>query len=673
MTARNGLAVEVAELGQLYTSSDFLTWIPQDTHTSNALQAVVFFRDRLLASGENGTVVYSDDGANYVCTNLNTTDWLVGVAASPNLAVAVGDNAAIYTSTDGAFWKRQAAPPSVSGYWLLGVAFGAGAFVTVGEHGYIATSTNGTNWTYRSPPAATPPFTNAINRVVWVNSARGSNYLTMSGFWAVADNGRAIYSTNNGATWYLVANLVTATNIFYGAAGNDTTRVLAGDQDVRLSQTVGGTVTWPRQSYPSVVPSPAPAWTYYAAFWDTNGGSYWLAGDSGMLVQGYPTNDTYGWQMPFFSFRDWLWDVTVASGLYIAVGDNARVMTSDNGLDWTAELVPNTNSVSYTNTVFFGVGGNTNLLLAVGNQGSLALSPNQLYPVVTTNQDGSLSTNLISTMGEIWYSMPAPTTNDLHGIGVLSNKFYVVGGNGTMLTGTNGTNWRGLTLSTTAYLSSVETCSNGLVVVGDQGMILTSSNGTTWIQRTSNTTNWLYRVRNFGGKLVAVGENGTIRVSTNGINWTSAASGTTAWLNDIEMVTNNFYIVGTLGTVLTSTNLTNWANIGANTLKSLYGAASQNGQLLVVGIDGTIIRSQVIPELDPVNFLNYYRFGTVNLFQVGGDPDQRFRLNSSTNLIQWTTNGPLLEIMDSSGTLLFLQDTGTNGPGGTFYRTTLVY
>lgn len=666
----NGLAVQVAERGQIYTSSDFQNWTPRDSHTTNSLQAVTSFGGRILIAGANGTMVYSDDGADFAYTNLNTTDWLVGAAASPNLAVAVGDNAAIYTSLDGASWQQQAQPPQVAASWLLSVAYGGGTFVTVGEGGYIATSSNGTNWTRRAAPLANPTFTNDLNRVVWIESGSGPNPLTTSGFWAVSNGGRAIYSTNNGVTWHLVSGLG-STNALYAAAGNDHTRLLGGELDVRLGTPLANGMVWTGQTGSSLLS--APEWTYYTALWETNGSSsYWLAGDTGMLVEGYATNNTYNWRLPFYSPRDWLWDVTTVNGLYVAVGDHARIMTSDNGVDWSIEQVPSNYSISSTNTVFFGIGGHTNLLLAVGNQGSVAVSSNLFTAVVTTNFDGSLATNQVSNLGVIWSALPAPTTNDLHGVGVFTNQIFTVGGNGTILKYNGGVNWTRMAAPTTAYLSSVESFAGGLVAVGDGGTVLTSPNGTSWtkVNLSPPTTNWLYRVRCLNGTLVAIGENGTILTSADGANWIRRASGTTAWLNDIGIVANTYYVVGTQGTVLTSTNLATWTSIGANTLKSLYAVASQNGQLLAVGIEGVIIRSQVVPDLNPVNFIGFNRSDGINLWFLAGNPDQRFRLDASTNLIDWSTNGPTLEILDGSGTLWFIQDTGSNAPSPFFYRTT---
>ena len=695
MACRNGLVVQVAERGQIYTSVDFDNWIPRDSHTTNALQAVTFFGNRIIVTGENGAALYSDDGVNFVYTNLNTLDWLVAVAASSSLVVAVGDEGAIYSSVNGAAWSSNATPASIGSKWLRGVAWGAGTFVTVGEGGYIATTTNAygpswayhTNWTVRPiTPSGLVPFTNDINRVIWIDTPNSpANGFPSPTFLAVADGGRAATSTNNGVTWKEIGALA-GSNVLYTAAGNNSTRLLAGDLEVRLGSLVSNVVLWPRQV--GSLPFTAPSWTYYSTLWETNGtnGFYLLAGQSGMIVEGSPnTNGVYAWQTPFVSPRDWLWDATTSLGLYVAVGDHARIMTSDNGIDWTTEAIPLTNSVSSTNTVFFGVGGTTNLLIAVGNKGSIALSPNNLYPVVITNSDGSTYTNQISSLGVIWYSMPAitnnnvTTNNDLKAVGVFGSQYLIAGGNGTLLSSLDGTNWTTRSVPTTNYLSSIETFPGGVVVVGDAGTILTSTDGLLWTKRTvtnvtahtSGTTNWIFRVRYLQGTLLAVGENGSIYSSTNATAWTLVRSGTTAWLNDLQMVSNTCYIVGTQGTVLSSTNLAAWTNLGTITEKSLYAAANQNGQLVIVGIEGVILRSQVVPELSSVDFLDFSRADGVNVFSVTGQADQQFTLDSSADLVHWAT-GPLLELLYSSGTLLFIQNTCTNAPSPQFYRTTLV-
>jgi hypothetical protein len=416
-----------------------------------------------------------------------------------------------------------------------------------------------------------------------------------------------------------------------------------------------------------------PPWTYFAAVIDSDG-SYKLAGTDGMLVESSQLAGKYIWDTPYDSPRDWLFQVTQANGLYVAVGDNVRIITSGDGADWTVEEVPLTNSVSLSSTTLLCVGGTTNFLLAAGTKGSLTISPNILVPVVQTNGDGLLITNNASTLGVIWYSLPSPagTTNDLAGACAFNSNFFLVGGNGTILDSADGTNWSDVVSGTTKYLSGIAAMTNGLLAVtGDDGTILTSPDGTNWTSRASGTKNWLYRLRCVEGTLLAVGENGAIETSSDGTNWISVHSGVTNWLNDAVMVSNTCYIVGNQGVVLTSTNFVDWTDAGSITLKALEDAATQNGQLVAVGFEGSILLSQVYPVTSPVNFVSYGQSGGYNVFSVAGVVGQQFTLDSTTNLTSWIT-GPKLDLIFGDGTLIFYEALSPSPPQSQFYRCTLV-
>ena len=667
MAWNGSLGVQVCDKGRVYSSSDLINWFPQNSNLTNDLQAVTFFGGRIIITGSYGAVAYSDDGVSFTAGSLNTTNWIVSVAASPSLVVAVGDNGALYTSTDGATWHPQSSPPNLGGYWLLSVAYGNGHFVTTGEQGYIATSRDGTNWTSRSILQSYGQLEN----VAWVDTSGSHSNFPYTGFWTVSDAGDALYSNTNGGNWTPFSFGVPSTNVLYNVAADNVTGLLAGNSEVRLGSLLSNKVVWPEQIGSDQ--TDVPVWTYFASVLDTNG-VYELAGYDGMLVQSSVTNGSYSWSTPYDSVRDWLFQVAFANGLYVAVGDNARVMTSDNGADWTVEEVPLTNSVSTSNTAFLCVGGTTNLYLAAGSKGSLAVSPNLLVSVVETNEDGTLFTNSASSFGVVWYSLPAPagTTNDLAGVGSFSNSFYLVGGNGTLLNSPDGTNWSQLASGSTNYLSGIAAASNGLLVVtGDQGAILTSPNGTNWTSHPSGTTNWLYRLRCFNGTLLAVGENGVILTSTNGADWTSRHSGVTNWLNDAILISNTCYVVGNQGVVLASTNFSNWTSLGTITSASLDGAATRNGQLVAVGFEGTILRSQVVPILTPVNFISFAQAGGYNVFSVSGVVDQQFTLDSSTNFVNWVT-GPLLDLIYGDGTLVFYQSLPAPPATAQYYRCTVV-
>jgi hypothetical protein len=664
MTWNGETSVQVADLGQVYTGIGFYGWLPQNSGTTNTLQAVRYFGNRIVFVGANGTAGYSDDGVNFTVSSLNTADWLVDLAVSSNLVVAVGDNAVIFTSADGAKWAFQVAPTNVFPNWLLSASWGAGTFVTTGESGYIATSPDGTNWTSR-----TSGITSDLTRIAWISNTNGNGLFPYQGFWAVTDDGRAIYSTNQGVSWHAF-NIASSTNVLYAVTTDSDTGLVAGDSEVRLGTNAN---TWANQTSFLGTPSPAPVWTYYAALWDDSAGAYRIAGDDGMMVESSYTNRDYAWSLQYPSPRDWLWQVTLAGDLYVAVGDNARIMTSQNGVDWAIEAIPLTNSVagSATNTVFFCVDGNTNLLLAAGNKGSLITSPSILTPVLVTNLDGSVFTNYINSQGLVWFAQQAPTTNDLSGVCAFGTNFLLVGANGTALLSSDGANWSKVSVPTTNYLSGLTASTNLLVATGDQGVILTSANGSNWTQRSSGTTNWLFRTRWLNGVYLAVGENGTLLKSTNGLNWFMTSNTTTNWLNDAVVISNTWYVVGNNGTVLSSTNLVTWQNVGNITSLSLYGAATQNGQLVTVGLEGTILRSQVIPNLTPIRFVSIGQSAGQNVFVVAGYPDQQFTLDSSIDLTNWTT-GPRLDLIYGSGTLLFITQAPTNEPPSQFFRATLV-
>jgi hypothetical protein len=679
MAWNGALGVQVCDLGQVYTSADMTNWFAQKSGLTNDLQAVTFLGKRIIITGANGAIAYSDDGVNFTNCSVNSDgDWLVSVAASSNRVVAVGDNGAIYTSTNGATWTSVGPPPDIADSWLTSVAYGNGVFVTTGDTGgdsgisYVANSSDGINWKYQ--PGSWINSDGNLEAVAYVNTSGSRTNFPYTGFWTVSDTGAAFYSTNNGVAWnQFTFPEVPSTNVLYAIAADNVTGLLAGDSEVRLGSEVGKVIGWPEQiEQTDLTLTTVPPWTYFAAVSVTNG-FYELAGYDGMLVQSYLTNGAYAWSTTY-SPRDWLWQATMINGLYVAVGDNARIMTSDDGADWTVEAVMYTNSVSASNTVFFCIGGSSNLLVSAGTKGSLAISPNLLFPVVQTNTAGSLFTNEVSSLGIYWISLPAPmgTTNDLAGVCTYSNKFFLAGGNGTLLSSSNGTNWAQQVSGTTNYLSGLAGFTNGLLVAaGNEGTVITSPDGTNWIKRTTGTTNWLYRLRCLNGRLLAMGENGTLLSSTNGTNWAALSSGVTNWLNDAVVISNTCYVVGDQGVVLASTNFLNWINIGTITTKTLEGAATQNGQLVVVGFEGSILRSQVEPVLTPVNFVSYGQAAGNNLFSVAGVVGQQFTLDSSTNLVNWST-GPLLDLIYGDGTLIFYQSVSANPPTDQYYRCTLV-
>lgn len=92
-----------------------------------------------------------------------------------------------------------------------------------------------------------------------------------------------------------------------------------------------------------------------------------------------------------------------------------------------------------------------------------------------------------------------------------------------------------------------------------------------------------------------------------------------------------------------------------------------NGQLVTVGSEGAVLRSQLVPDSTPIQMAGFQQSSGMAVFLFTGATDQQFRLQSSADLATWT-DGALLEFLDGSGTLIYVEAAGLNAPTKQFYR-----
>ena len=670
-----GLVVQVTDKGRIYISSDLYSWMPVESGVTNALRAVTFFGSRIIITGENGLILFSDDGYKYQKANVNppTTDWFEGVASGrlninstlTPVVIAVGDNGSIYSSFDGSNWVKRA-----NSYtnWLRGICignrFGNPLAVAVGEAGIILTSPNLTTWN-----KVTSITSQHLNRITFTNG----------NFYVVGENGTALIGMSGGSTW--IPETTGATNSLNTMAfGQIGTRLYAGNNEVRY---YNGT-TWVNFLAGSL-PLYPPAWNYTASLAvnavNVVNDVFLLGGSSGFMCLGSRANNAFSWSIPYDSIRQWIWDVSTDAGFYIAVGNNGLILSSQNGVSWDVELTP----LAATNSVLLGVGGDTNMLVAVGSQGTVLYTTNEMLPEISTNYVGTnmvITTNYISALGVIWYSAPKFNTNAFQGVCKWNGLYYIAGDNGLIYRSSNGTNWTRIITPTTNTLSGLASFVGGIVAVGSKGTILFTQDGSNWSSIPSGTTNWLYKVRYLNTNFVIVGNNGTLLTSVDGVNWTRQTTGVSKWLTDVVYLKGTYYAVGTQGAFLFSTNLVNWTVGEIITGKSLYAAGVSDGQLIAAGVEGVILRNQLYPFSTPVEIVKYgqtknYTDGTIqHLFLFYGKPDQRFSLDATQKLginSSWTASEPL-EITDPSGFLYYIEsDYLTNQPNSEFFRTRTVW
>lgn len=624
-----GLTVQAGERGQIFTSEDLRFWIPRDSGVTNSLRGAAFLGNRLLLTGERGTILWADSLEEFNRLDLGTGDWLEGVATSGSLAVAVGDNGAVYSSATGTNWTREMVPFT---NWLRAVTVGGNTFLAVGEGGRIATRAGNGAWSVENSGT-----TAHLNGAAFIGNQ----------FWVVGNSGTVLRANSSAKSWTPVAG-TGATNHLYSVSGTNDTVLLAGRGELRL-QLAGAAWTDEIRGNPT---APAPDWTYYSALWQ--GSLFFAAGRSGLMLEGFQTNSgPLLWIERAEPLRIWLWDVLRLPDFYVAAGDRGLVLTSGNGARWNTELVPDV----ATNTVFLGVGGDTNGLVVTGSRGVLLFSANTITNVVSTNVVSGTNlvlTNPASTLGLQWQAAGVPVTNDLAAAARANGSWVVVGGGGTILTSTDGLSWARQTAPSSKFLSGITAWSGGWVATGDGGTLLHSTDATNWVAQNAGTTNWIFRVQRAGTSLLAVGENGTILTSNDGLNWTARPSGTTEWLNQVAWINNTAFVCGTRGTLLSSTNLGEWTVLPLPTEKALYGVAGNADQLVVAGVEGALLRGPLREPADPFRFVSFSRDSARNLLLVSGKLDQRFRLERSTNLTDWV-DGVAFELLEESGTLLILE------------------
>ncbi len=294
-----------------------------------------------------------------------------------------------------------------------------------------------------------------------------------------------------------------------------------------------------------------------AAVWTTSSASYPLRSvtyGEGLFVavatssQILTSPDGVTWTLRTSPAATSYWSgITYANGRFVAVGcavsstslcnttaGGNRVMTSDNGIDWTARNATEANS-------WFGI--------AYGNGTFVAVSTNGTNRVMTS-PDGVTWTPRSASEASTW-------TDVAYGNGT----FVAIADSGTnrVMTSSDGATWTSRTAAYQARWSSVTYGEGIFVAVSRDGEVMTSPDGVTWTPRTGATKNQ-WRAVNYGsGLFVAVADDGANRVMTSpdGITWTSQeAADTGAVWRDVAYGDNRFVAVAVTGSskVMVSTD-----------------------------------------------------------------------------------------------------------------------
>ncbi len=584
-------------------------WIPSGPATPPAADymAVTHLSGRFVAVGSGGVIVTSDDGFNWTKRDSGTPYQLMAVAAGSNLLAAVGLSGAIVTSTDGTIWSSVSEQPTNLLFNFIGVAFANGVWVAVDGAGNLATSSDGVVWSAGS-----------LGTNTTVQGIAGGN-----GIFAIL-SGTNLWTSPDGVLWNSGPHGLSAgfsfgiTCIGFGGGAFLIGGYYCGGIEVQTcSVTLGtspDTTNWtgfPTSRVGIVGPRPSVRSVGFA------NGRYLEASDGSVVVSpdvcgvtprpitssipgvraATGTNGIFvavgsGGIYASVSLPIWtrverlgnqhLGAVSYGNGTFVACGDGNTVVTSPDGLSWTASSAPLIPSFDFCHYGFYlrplnvefegGLFFASQLYSSNGRDwlpttwpGPLGLDGDfaygngryvRFFPWGPPCDNGSVSLDGIHWTENSAFGNGAPTNGCFQRIAFGDGVFLAAGYADIIAVSTNGVDW---TISHTAAwtvhsydatygVNDVAFGGGIFVLAASDGKILTSADrGATWRVRYSKT---IRRIAFGDGGFVGVGPVGTVITSPDGSFWQPGKSGSTDNLNGVAFGNGHWVIVGDNVTIL---------------------------------------------------------------------------------------------------------------------------
>ncbi len=353
-----------------FISADGITWLdyPQPRGGSViAVDSFEFSNNQYIAVNTSG-IFTSDDAINWTLQKPLLYTLIFGLVWDGAQYTGVGSREAIIVSPDAQNWTAQNAVSFDSIYAVEANLGGEYLFST--ENGKIFRSTNGVDWT-KSDSGFSGDFAMPIMDIVH-GGRSGFSYMMVGMNGVILEN---VAGRWRQRTSPLTAN--TLRGITYNNGLQDFSFVAVGD---------GGTVLLLTQR------------------------------GSGFIT-------TQVWQAENSGTSENLYAVTWNDSQYVAVGANATIITSPNGVNWTTRSSPTTaglQDIVWGNGQFIAVGGGDDRF---GRRGG-----------ILTSTDG-VNWSIVANTSQ--YNLRAITWNGVNGAG---SEYVAIGGS-TVLRSADGVNW----------------------------------------------------------------------------------------------------------------------------------------------------------------------------------------------------------------------------------------
>ena len=445
--------------GIILSSTNAATWTIEPTPTNYNLKSINYTQDQWIATGEFCTILISPEDA---------TDWQYGFAdtfrASANngtLWTLVGDGGIIYY-IDTVFSATELnATTSPTTNNLNDVIYSSidNQFVAIGSAGTILTSSDGLAWNTQSSGVS-----ENLNKII---------YDSANGLYVVVGNTGTILTSSDGVTWTEETSGVNDNLYGIEVWTTTTTYIAVGDGGTILTSS-NGTSWTARVSGVSNGLNSVTISSTRAVVVGTEGTiltsdvSMGAIGVTWVARTGITTEDLHHVNYITYTIN------AVVYQNYYAVGNNATVIGSADGISWFSVTVPSTNhlfNIQYGIDKFWilgNVGYSTIFGIDINNIDSLTYQSLAIIENNTTGVNGP--TLYSSSYGEGYYVVVGQydtiyasedgqnfiskidrtfnianlSTADILDIIYENNQFNAVGNKGLILTSLQGDEWTGI-------------------------------------------------------------------------------------------------------------------------------------------------------------------------------------------------------------------------------------
>ncbi|MFE4425004.1 hypothetical protein [Streptomyces sp. NPDC056817] len=557
---------------------------------------------RLYVGTDGGTAVSSDGGSNWTNLNEGVATILVGMGSLDIGRHSAVNNGYSYAgSQDNG--TAQRAPGMPGNDWVPRLG-GDGGWVAVDPFAplsvfgavngiYQRSTDGGMSW---ASAAGITPGVNAIA----VDPGNGSRVYVAGG--PAGDWGpQLLQSTDYGASFTSIHTFPAGILSIAPVYGSDGESVWVGLLDGSMWRTdnalMGAGSTWNSHSTglpagrgaTSIAVDPFDARRVMVGYWGasaiappnrsqhvyltTDNGMTWVDAsgtDGGPVATNLPDLPVYSVAMDPGSSNG-LFGITTSGSRIVAVGLFGTIMTSTDGITWTAQASDAYDTLA--EVVWTG-----SQFVVVGLGGTILTSPDAItwttrkagpswealqgvawsgaVLVATSASDGTVYR---SPDGVTWTPVNNAAPQALLNITWANGQFVAVGYSGTVVTSPDGLAWTAHATPTAADLVSVVWSGTQYVATGI-GTILTSPDGSTWTARVSPTPNEINEVAWSGARFVGAVNTGEVVTSPDGVTWALQAAGSAQRLNAILWTGSEFIAVGDFGTVLTSADGLAWTD-----------------------------------------------------------------------------------------------------------------